>query len=74
MRTSPKFSFKGYDLNIALYNNRETIKTITALFGTINILTTNWKIFGVTLVSALIALAVKVGIDAVDYYFSDVAI
>lgn len=71
---SPRKSFKGYDFGIALYRNKDMIKTIIALFGTINIVTTDWKVFGISLLGAVLTLVVKLGQDAVDYYFTEVEI
>lgn len=71
---SPRKSFKGYDFGVALYRNKDMIKAIVALFGTINIIETDWKVFGITLAGALLTLAVKMAQDAIDYYFTEVDI
>lgn len=72
MTTSPRLSFKGYNIKTALYRNKDTIKTIVALFGTINIATMDWKVFSITLIGGVVTLGVKLLMDAVDYYFTEV--
>jgi hypothetical protein len=72
IESSPRRSWIGYSFTEALARNKDYIKSIVAFFGTINIVTTDWKIFFLTLAGMVIALAGKLLQDAVDYYFSEV--
>lgn len=67
-----RYSFKGYDIFTAIYNNKDLIKTIVGIFGTINLLSMDWPVFFTTLGISVGTLLVKLGIDALDYYFTEV--
>jgi hypothetical protein len=72
MATSPRLSFKGYNLGVALSRNKDYIKSIVALFGTINVVTMDWKVFLLTLLGMGVSLVGKLLIDATDYFFTEV--
>ncbi len=71
---SYRYSFKGYDVLTALYNNKDLIKTILGIFGTINLLSVDWVVFFTTLGVSVGTLAIKLIIDALDYFFTEVEI
>lgn len=73
MVKSPRLSFKGYQLGIALYNNKDAIKALVALLGVINVgVGFDWKTLGISFAGGFLALVVKLIIDAVDYFFTEV--
>lgn len=72
MTTSFRYSFKGYDIFTAIYNNKDLVKAILAIFGTINFISMDWRVFLTTLGVSVGALAVKLVIDALDFYFTEV--
>jgi hypothetical protein len=73
MTTSPRLSFEGYSLPTALYRNIDSIKAIVALIAGANFFSGfDWELFGISLASGFVALAVKLLADAVDYYFKEV--
>lgn len=72
MTKSYRLSFKGYDVSEALYRNREYIKVVLAVFGTVNIATMDWKVFLASLGIATGTLAFKLGIDALHFFFTEV--
>lgn len=72
MAMSYRYSFKGYDIFTAIYNNKDLVKAILGLFGTINLLSMDWTVFFGTLGISLGTLALKLGIDALDYFFTEV--
>lgn len=73
MTLSPRFSFKGYDIRIAVANNMDIVKTIIALVGGISFATDfDWKTFLFTLVGAFGMFIVKILVDAAHYYFTEV--
>ena len=69
---SYRYSFKGYDILKAIYNNKDLVKAILGLFGTINLLSMDWAVFFTSLGISVGTLAVKLGIDALDYFFTEV--
>lgn len=70
---SPRLSFKGYSFRQALYRNKDAVKAIVAIITGANFLVGfDWKTFGVTLATGVIALATKLVIDAVDFWFGEI--
>jgi len=69
---SYRYSFKGYDIFTAIYNNKDLIKAILGLFGTINLLSMDWAVFFTSLGILVGTLGVKLIIDALDFYFTEV--
>lgn len=69
---SYRYSFKGYDILKAIYKNKDLVKTILALFGTINLVSMDWKVFFLSLGLSVGTLAVRLIIDALDYFFTEV--
>lgn len=74
MSTSPRLSFKGYKFSQALYRNKDSLKNLIGLLSGINLAVRDWKVLGMTLGAAAIALAVKLLQDAADYFFTEVEI
>lgn len=77
MATSPRFSLRGYDIRIALANNKDTIKSILAMgttaAGALTALNGfDWKTLAFAFAGALGILVTKVLADAVDYFFTEV--
>jgi hypothetical protein len=72
---SPRLSWRGYNLGIAIAKNKDSLKSVIAIIGGANImLGFDWKTLGITVLGGIIALVVKLVGDAVDYYFTDVEI
>ena len=73
---SPKYSMKGWDISTAFSKNLKEIKALFALLTSLSVLNTfqgfNWRLFLIQFVLAVLALAVKIGSDAVHYYFKEV--
>jgi hypothetical protein len=66
-------SFKGYRLSTALYRNKDAIKGIVALLGGVQFaLGFDWKALLLTLAGGVATLAVKLLMDATDYFFTEV--
>jgi hypothetical protein len=76
MAVSPRLSFKGYRIGQALYRNKDFIKSIIAILGTVNIAMgvsgIDWAVIAWSLGGAVLTLCIKLLSDAVDYYFSEV--
>lgn len=73
MKTSPRRSFEGYDFKEALVRNKDSVKALVAIITGANFLVGfDWKIFGLSLAGATIALATKLIGDAVDFWFGEV--
>lgn len=77
MVTSPRLSFKGYNLGTALYRNKDTVKLITAAITGYNAFIISgagfqWKAFLISIGVAFAGLLGKLLTDAVDYFFTEV--
>ncbi len=72
MAKSFRYSFKGYDLFTAIYKNKDLVKAILAVFGTINFISMDWRVFFATLGISIGTLGIKLIIDALDYFFTEV--
>jgi len=71
--TSPRLSFKGYSLKKALYRNKDAVKAIIALITGANFLGGfDWNKFLLSLAAGVIALASKLLVDAIDYWFGEI--
>lgn len=74
-KTSPRFSFKGYDIKTAIYNNKDSIKALLAIFVGVNSYSGfDWKTASFTFLAGAGVLAGKLVMDAVDYFFTVVEI
>jgi hypothetical protein len=70
---SPRLSFKGYKLSEALYRNKDSIKAVVAVLGGVNIVIgLDWKTLLLTFTATLGTLIVKLIVDAIDFYFTEV--
>lgn len=70
---SARLSFKGYRFSEALYRNKDSVKAIVALLAGVNtFIGFDWKTFGTTIGVAVLGLGVKLLMDAVDFYFTEV--
>lgn len=73
MAVSPRLSWKGYHFSEALYRNKDTLKGIIALVGGVNVaIGFDWKTFAITVGGAFVGFAVKLVVDAVDFYFGEI--
>lgn len=73
MAESPRLSFTGYSFGKALYRNKDAVKGVVAVLGTVNIANGfDGKMLVLSLGGAVLFLALKLIQDAVDFYFSDV--
>ena len=72
MRKSEAMTFKGYDLKEALYRNKDAVKAIVAIITGANFLVGfEPRVFLISLGSGVIALATKLLVDAVDFWFGE---
>lgn len=76
MAKSPRLSFKGYRLGIALYNNKDTLKLVLgaltgygAYLGATGFDFTQFILVVGTAVGTLLS---KLAYDAFEYYFTEV--
>jgi len=66
-------SFAGYSFQEALYRNKDAVKAILAIITGANFLVGfDLHTFLITLASGGIALATKLLVDAVEFYFDEV--
>lgn len=72
MAKSPRLSFKGYKFSEALYRNKDSVKIITAILSAVNLATLDWTVLVSSLGLAVVSLGIKLVIDAIDYYFTEV--
>lgn len=74
---SPRMSFKGYKFSEALYRNIDTVKALLTIVSGINFFVAfngsyDWHTLLVSLAATGGALAVKLLVDAINYYFAEV--
>lgn len=78
MAKSIKGSFKGYDIKVALYRNKDAIKyiatIITGYSAYITVAGFQWKSFGIAIGAGILTLAGKLAMDAVDFYLTEVEV
>ena len=75
VRKSKSGTFQGYSFAQALYRNKDSVKAILAIITGANFFTGfDLRIFLVSLAGGVIALATKMLVDAVDFYFENVEI
>jgi hypothetical protein len=70
-------SFKGYKFSEALYRNIDNLKALLMVVGGLNFAIMfnggyDWRTLLVSLAATGGALAVKLLVDAINYYFSEV--
>lgn len=71
--SSPRLSFKGYSLPLALYRNKDAIKAIIAIIAAINVVgPVDTRKFLLQLAVAGFGLGIKLLQDLVDFYFTEV--
>lgn len=73
-KISSRRSFKGYSLMQAIMNNSNEIKLFLAALALVGGAGFNWKLFLLTSGVGFIILCLKVGLDAVHFYFKEVEI
>ena len=74
-KVSPRGSWKGYNFFTALKRNKDAVKLFLGIIGAINIIPPfDWKTCLVTIAAGLLALVVKIIMDALDFFTSDVKI
>lgn len=67
-----KYTFEGYDFSVALYEERDLIKTLVAALAGFNYFTGfDWKLFLVSVGTVAITLAGKLALNALHYYFNE---
>jgi hypothetical protein len=78
MAKSIKGSFQGYNLNTALYRNKDAIKYIATIITGYSAYSTmtgfGWKSFLIAIGAGVGTLAGKLLMDAFDFYFTEVEI
>lgn len=77
MVLSPRKSFRGYSLVMAIYRNKDSVKNIVGLLSGINVAAIfmagfDWQTLLITLGAAVVGLIIKLIQDAVDFYFTEV--
>ena len=78
-KVSPKYSFKGYSFVEALARNLDAVKVLLAVIGAYTTYmdatgTFNWAAFGMAFGGATAYLAYKLLLDAMHFFFKDVAL
>jgi len=75
MTKSPRNSFKGYTLPVALYRRKNEVKALLAILGGVNFYAGfDWKTLGLSFAAGAVGLVVALVGDAIDYYFTEVDI
>lgn len=75
VQVSPRLSFKGYNILIALDKNKDLVKGLVAVIAGYSYfngfsLPAFWTAVG----SSVVVLAGKLLVDAIDYFFSEVTL
>ena len=67
--TSPRWSWKGYDLGVLLQRNKDTIKVLSMfIFGYSYFEGFQFKVFLI----GLLAIAGKMAVDSIDFFLTEV--
>jgi hypothetical protein len=75
MVLSPRLSFKGYSIREALFRNKEYIKAILVVISGFNFYTGfDWKKALFSILAGIATLGVKMIIDAIDFYFTEIEV
>lgn len=70
---SPRMSFKDYSFRKALVRNKDSVKAILALIaGTNFFVGFEPKVFLLSLTAGVVALGVKLLVDAVDFWYGEI--
>jgi hypothetical protein len=77
MVLSPRKSFEGYSLVMAIYRNKDSVKNLIGLLSGINVAALfmagfDWNTLLITFGAAFVSLIIKLVQDAVDFYFTEV--
>lgn len=75
---SARLSFKGYDLRVALYRNKDIVKllagAVSGYSAYIGATGFQWKAFLIGIAAGAATLAGKLVMDAIDFYFTEVEV